>query len=260
MKGESTYATESITKLVDGQDNWKRLSYQTIWNMVCGLQGGLPGDLPKDVVIDAIGVSSGPCALYPTVLQTLQVPSEWYLGFRLFDGRFIYDNEYFSVLKSCKTNRRRSTVRQNSVTNLPDIKPSNNGAHQEIYPTCQKRIGFLEVQMAVRIGEIVISLDMKECLLGFYELGRTDQCQHDANETMLDRKYHPYAVETCVERPYPADSNYIRKIAVAQTKGDPTAQLLCCQQGYKAILMKDCCLNCAFEQSLNQKFKLIIVS
>lgn len=38
-----------------------------------------------------------------------------------------------------------------------------------------------------------------------------------------------------------------RRLGVAMTRWNPVAQFLCCEDGYQAILQKECCLNCAAE-------------
>jgi hypothetical protein len=261
VEGKKTFVTDCITDSLDGRDEGRKLSHSIIREMVFGLLGV--------AATDAVGLSNGACTLYPMVLQTLQVPSEWQVGFRLVDGRFVYGDQYFDKLVSC-TGSRRPKMRSNVVSNLDDIFPCNNGPQYEVLPTIQRRMGFLELRMNVRVKytekgksnptEVETVLDMKECCAGFLELVRTGRCQHYPHtETMLDPQALPHTIPTRLDSPLAANSNNVEKIAIALTKGDPTAQLLFCHEKYRAILMQDSCLTCAFNQAREQKFDLIIV-
>jgi hypothetical protein len=90
---------------------------------------------------------------------------------------------------------------------------------------------------------------------GSMMLKRTEACPHSSTNPL--KATQPRIITTSVLAPGTHDRG---TIAIVMTKGNPTAQLLSCEARARALLMEDCCLDCAVEQAVKIGINRIIVS
>lgn len=95
-----------------------------------------------------------------------------------------------------------------------------------------------------------MNLDLESILTTLYGVQETDPCNHSTNTPLRSGSEHSVTT-TSVASPYTS----IMKTAIAQTQHNPVARLLCCEFDMLAMLLKDCCLDCALNQ-LSQRRSL----
>lgn len=77
-------------------------------------------------------------------------------------------------------------------------------------------------------------------------------CSHPVTDSM-DLSKHA-SIPTSVASP-----SAVRRFGVAMTRWSPVAQFLCYENGYQAVLQRNCCLNCASEGLAATAHVVIIV-
>lgn len=192
--------------------------------------------------------------IYATVLEALKIPTRPMISFELRDGRLSFHGRYHSGLASSSV-ASRSRAKKLIARNRGPIRPSNMGAHSKLLMTVRETANFLELRTSVRYNGTEVDFDLTQTIPAYFALERTEACTHPPSST-FDAPPNSIFLTTVKSPP----SQKLDSIAVSMTLGNPTAQLLCCEPGVKAILMQDCCLDCAIEQAKQGDFKLIIVS
>ena len=185
-----------------------------------------------------VAISSGSCTIYPTILKTLSVPSHQTVTFTLVEGIFVFEGRYHRRLDAKSVRARPKTRRSLRKDNI-------GSSHDEIHigsPLLTVREAFdcLEVLCSFKSSGYDTKVDLERVILGYFGMRWTDTCHHPTTDH-VDRDKDRF-VTTSVASPA-ALGGY----GVVMTRWNPIAQFLCCEMGYQAILVKDCCLNCAAE-------------
>ena len=235
-----------LIKKIIFEEEFCFISAQSVFQEIMGLVSSLFRET-------ALASSCG-STIYPTVLKTLQIPSNSVASFELLDGKLIFEERYYTDLSSASTTLRPKAKR--SVTRKRDeINPSNIGEHESLLMTVQETTSGLKVRTTARYAGTNIHLGLSEIIQASLSLERTSACLHPSTNALRDSSHE--VVLTGISAPRSSKRN---SIAVAMTQSNPTAQLLCCEPGANMILMQDCCLKCALEEAASGSFDVIIVS
>ena len=198
---------------------------------------------------NSIITSSKSCTLYPTVLKTMKLPGHQLVTFTLVEGQIVHGHRYHRSLRAAEARARRKAKQ----TLMGPIVPSHIGVHSS-GPLLTIREGYdsLELHVSIEYARNEVKLDLRQIIIGYIGMRWTSMCAHPVTKPMDPFKYAPLA--TSVTSPAA-----IRGLGIAMTRWNPTAQFLCCGNGYQAILQKECCLDCAAEILCSNTNGIIIV-
>jgi hypothetical protein len=252
--GGSLVMLEALSDLLAEQDvNY--LSCETLHLEILSLaltDEGLRSHPPASL-LQTIGTSSMSSTIYPAVLECFSINSNLDKTFELLDGSFVFTDRYYSKLES-----KLAGVRRKAFRSIPahenDIFPSNYGEHSRLQLSLHERFKSLELRTTISFEGQIWHLDLSSVLIGYLALERTKPCCHSPTDH-LDREKLSNVIATSVAAPYVSDvtvDNWPRgrqaETAIAMTRSNPVAQLLCCERGRSGLLQWECCLNCAVEQ------------
>ena len=184
-----------------------------------------------------IMTSSRSCTLYPTALKTIKLPSHQLVTFTVVEGQIVHEHRYHRYLCAAK-----ARARPKAKHSLADhILSSQIGVHSSS-PLVTIREGYdsLELYISIEYARKEVKLNLSEVILGYIGMQWTSMYTHPVVKPMDPFKRAPLA--TSFTSPAPAG-----RLGVAMTRWNPVAQFLCCENGYQAILQKECCLDCAAE-------------
>ena len=222
-----------ITRAVTGK--WQTLKIEYIADRVVNLVNAL---LDTNRLTRGLAWSSNSCTIYPTVLNTLSVPSHQSVTFTLIEGILVFDGRYYDRLMAKRVELRPWT---GNVLEADDIGPSLDGMHiGSPTVTIREAFNFLEVLCSLKSSGHYTKLDLARVCLGYMSMRWTDPCHHpmiDPRDLDKDR----FKITSVAS---PAATG---RFGVVMARWNPMAQFLCCDCDYQAILVKDCCLNCAAE-------------
>ena len=185
-----------------------------------------------------VAISSDSCTIYPTILKSLSVPSHQTVTFTLVEGMFVFEGRYHRRLDAKQVRARPKTKK---TLRRHDIRSS----HDEIQMgspllTVREAFDCLEVLCSFKSSGYDTKVNLKAVILGYIGMKWTDTCHHPMTDLMnLDKDDF---VATSVASPA-AEGRF----GVVMTRWNPIAQFLCCELGNQAILVKNCCINCAAE-------------
>ena len=190
-----------------------------------------------------MAMSSASCTIYPTILKTLSVPSYQSITYTITEGILVFEGRHYLRLYADKLyDSRPKTPRSEtgeSVQQEDYIRPSLDGLHiNSTLLTIRENFDHLEVLCSFKHSGNDIKVDLEEIIQGYIGMRWTDTCHHPMTDCMpLDGKFSI----TSVASPAAAEGQH----GVVMARWNPVAQFLCCEYGYQAILVKDCCLSCA---------------
>lgn len=180
---------------------------------------------------------SDSCTIYPTVLNTLSVPSHQYVTFTLTEGNLVFEGRYYDSLLAYLVGPRPTT---RSVLGVDDIRPSLDGMHISPLLTIRETLVALMVRCSIKSSGHDTKVDLRSVIEGYIGMRWTNPCHHpmtdprnlDGDRFQITSLASPAAEE---------------RFGVVMARWNPMAQLFCCDLGNQAILVRDCCLNCAAE-------------
>jgi hypothetical protein len=200
----------------------------------------------------SLGRSSGACTIFPAVIETLEVHQDGVFNFELLDGMFILTNRYHRALSS--SGGPRAKAKSSLLPTQAPIIPSSRGEHSDISVTLREGYSELLVQLTARMAGSFVPIDMTSMVIAYMGLERSNECQHRLDYP-LNERYRRKITVTGVSMPRAAG----KKLALAMTRANPGAQLLCCEEGARCIFLQGCCLDCGVEQA-GEAFNVLIVS
>lgn len=185
-----------------------------------------------------LALSSDSCTIYPTILQTLSVPSHQFVTFTLVEGQLVYERRYHRYLRAKPA---RARPKATTALHKDTITPSHIGVHVGSPSlTIREGFDFLEIICTFRFAGNDIKVNLEAVIWGYIGMRWADMCSHPVTDCMDLSKYA--SIPTSVASP-----SAVRRLGVAMTRWSPVAQFLCCENGYQAVLQRNCCLNCALE-------------
>ena len=185
-----------------------------------------------------VALSSGSCTIYPTILKTLSVPSHQTVTFTLVEGTFVFEGRYHCRLDA-KLVRARPKTR--NLLQKDNIRSSHDETHiGSPLLTVREAFDCLEVLCSFKSSGYDTKVNLEAVILGYIGMRWTDTCHHPMTDDMYPTQGGFIATSV-------ASPAAIGRHGVVMTRWNPIAQFLCCELGYQAILVKDCCLNCAAE-------------
>lgn len=185
--------------------------------------------------------SSGSNTIFPVALRDIKLHRGQYTRFELREGQLIFNGRYYNSLKGHETSARSKLEKGGLVT------ITSRGEHSSLDATVRECLNYLELRVTARVLGMNVDLNLESIIIASLGVQETDPCEHSMN-TSLRPDVECLVTATSVAHPFTSS----KKIGVAQTWNNPTAQLLCCEPGMLAVLLKDCCLNCALDQLLQR--------
>ena len=198
--------------------------------------------------------SSERSTVFPSVLESLAVPRHQLATFELVDGRLIYEGGYHRSIAAEVPSETRPKARKPLAG---EMKPSHTGRADENPGMngilIRKTASDLAVSFDIYYGGFTTHLNLKSVLIGYLGMRWTEPCPHRVTDTMdVTRRK---AISTSVTAP-----SAFGKLGVAMTRGSPSSQFMCCEDGHQAVLQTRSCLNCAAEPYPDQNAVVIIVT
>jgi hypothetical protein len=240
-------ATEFLTCKYS-QDHFD-VSCQKIHNEVMALVSYVSEG--RDRVIPELA-SSDSSTLYSGVLRTMSIAPDRGVLYYLVDGRLQLNGRYHPSLRTLPVPERPKATRS-LYTHKGVVKPSSFGEHIDLLLTVHERSNFLELTCAVRFSGNTVRLQLTRALVASYGLEESEPCEHSPTEELsADRMEN--IMTTSVAAPRAQE----KKIAIVQTAGNATAQLLSCELAVPTIIQRRSCLNCTYDEA-DGKFEMIIV-
>jgi len=193
--------------------------------------------------------------IFASVLRSLQIPTSLLRTFELVDGQLVYNGRYYTSLSQDSDNVNRN-VAQKSILSMPKlVEPSNIGQHSHLSITVFETISGLTLKATAQCAGQILSFPLSSIVNALFELQATARCTHPSSKP-LKKTLNRWVLITSVAAPRPEG----RRIGIVMTKSNPTAQLLSCGVGVRGLLLRDCCLDCAFQQAKRGRFHTIIVT
>ena len=177
------------------------------------------------------------------------MPACQHVTFKLVEGRIVHGGQYYDDLcakfAKCRPKAKTSLLNRG-------IRPSHLGTPTEKLVTIWEGFNYLEVKCSLQFAGNYIDVDLKAVILGYIGMIWASECSHPASDCLRFSKSE--AISTSVAAPSGQDV-----MGVAMVRYDAVAQFLCCENGYQAVLQKDCCLNCALGDMVPRSYIVIIV-
>ncbi|CEL02065.1 hypothetical protein ASPCAL01640 [Aspergillus calidoustus] len=249
--GWKWYGTRLATQFLTykySQDTFDA-SCQKIHSEIMSLAGYISET--KDRVIGQLACSDS-STIYSGVLRTMSITPDRGVLYYLVDGRLQLNGRYHSSLRTLPVPERPKATRS-LYMHKGVVKPSSFGEHLDLLLTVHERSAFLELTCAVRFSGNTVRLQLARVLIASYGLEESEPCEHSPTEELsADRMEN--IMTTSVAAPRAQE----KKIAIVQTAGNATAQLLSCELAVPTIIQRRSCLNCTYDEA-DGKFKMIIV-
>ena len=187
--------------------------------------------------------------IFPSILTSLQIPLRQLVTFSLVDGLIVYEQRYHTELHAGEVRERPEKRKAHLVG---DMLPSHIGVHSgSALLTIRETFNCLEIHCSIQYAGCETKINLRDVIYGFCGLHWPGMCSHQFDTPLNMVKYPASATNV-------AEPTAFRRLGVAMTRRNPTAQFLCCQGDVPAILQRDCCLNCAAE-ALRGRQGVIIV-
>lgn len=190
-----------------------------------------------------------------------------YRGLELLSGPIVYNGRYYTQLSSTVAS---DFTEDSTYIRSPGgrLLPTSEGVHSELFMAIVEKADGLLLYPTVTVHGQRSDICLADCLTRLIALNKTVPCEHD-RRTPLRMEYSRAAIAASVRCP-PVES-LDDKIAVAQTAGNSTAQILSLYKGHPypsvrgmkvrpSLLCYHSCLNCAFEQARARGIRKIIVA
>lgn len=198
-----------------------------------------------------IGFSSGANVIFPAALRDVKVLSGLPIVYEVLEGKFILEGRYHMNLRSFSVTPRKK-AKKNMSNRKDEITPTSSGEHENLTMTVRECLDFLELRTMIRGSGQNVSVSLLSIIISSYGLEETEPCDHP-EDSPLDTASKQLVMTTSVVSPATTEKTVVNSVArkrtsIAQTKHNPTAQLLGCEKGVRSVLLKECCLNCALSQ------------
>lgn len=190
---------------------------------------------------------------YPRLLLTMALDANKHVSYDLLDGRIQYNGRYHATLDNQVAGERWES-RESLDATQNTVQASSAGVHSSIMFTLFERSNGLDLCCAVRFAGRETPVNVCDAIVSSFGLCDSRPCGHSRNTALSSRRVMDI-ITTSVECP----QAFGKKIAIVQTAGNPTAQLLACEGSVDAIIQKLSCLNCAYDEAVERRIKKIIV-
>lgn len=244
------YTFGDVTGLITATIGTYDVPFSYITSTVCYRAmrtfGGSSGDLAR---------SSASSTISATVLRSLQVPKSLLRTFELVDGQLVYSGRYHRQLQMDCHFDGRPRAEKPIVSRLNVVEPSNIGQHSHLSLTFFEDISGITMKATAKYAGKILDFTLLPIINSLFALQATAKCSHPPSSP-LEESLNEMVMITSVAAPRPEGS----RIGIVMTQSNPTAQFLSCQDGVRGLLLRDCCLNCAFRQAKEGGFDTIIVT
>ena len=220
---------------------------------------GVPVCIRSDEVIKRVfamfGLSSGSgevlvcskaCTIYPDVLETLTIPVDERLAFKLVEGNLMFQGRPHTAMRAPAISEPTSLTSQGQKTK--SLYPNNLGVAERVELTVTEDFQCLRINCIIAYENLRRQLNLRDVIAGFIRMRYALPCPHSGNSA-IDTAKRP-ARATSVYSPATAS---IDEIGIVMTRQNAESQFLSCRHDNLAILQRDCCLNCAAAQVTDHK-------
>jgi hypothetical protein len=223
-------------------------SASDIHSILMGLAGPLTYTFHTD-----LAWSNHSSTMCPASLLRLKRGLDEGVQYELRDGQILVDGRYYTRL-SCVSVKARPMSNKSLYQGRGKLTPTSLGEHSNLIFTVQESLRCLELRTTAMFNGQSLHLDLADIIISSLEAQVAAPCEHD-HDSALDEAYCKDVITTSVVSPL-AEAG---KVAITQTRGNPVAQLLACEANNMSLLQRDCCLNCAVKQAMEEGINQIIV-
>ncbi len=199
--------------------------------------------------------SSGSSTILATVLKTFRTSPSLLRTFELVDGQLVYDGRCYTSLAEDRCGEIRGRAARSIVSRPKLVEPSNIGQHSHLSLTIFEDLSGLNVKATARYAGMNVKFSLSSIIRSYFALEATDKCSHPSSSP-LQRNLKGRVMITSVASPRPEGN----RVGIVMTQSNPTAQFLSCHRDVRSLLLRDCCLNCAYKQARKEGFHTIIVT
>lgn len=203
-----------------------------------------------------LAVCDNSSTIVPAPLINLKNDAEYGYLFWLLDGQIIRKDRAYTMLTAEWFGYGRETSHSNRCSDTKALIPNSSGEHSDLRFAIVEDVDSLDIKTDIIGSGKMVKLDWHEAIIGSMALTDGSPCLHPLLAPLEDG-FADEVWEASVLAPQaPSD-----KIAIVQTRQNPTAQFLaCCYMGGTALLQRSCCLNCAVREAKQLNLRRIIVA
>lgn len=198
---------------------------------------------------------NGASTILPAPLLDLHVNLEQGYRYKLFDGQLLIKGRYHRDLKAVPV-RSRSQATTSLTAREDGIRPSSIGEHDQLSFTLREGLSCLELRTSILVRGQSVHVDIGNIMLGAMGLENAPACDHDILD-MFSFTFEPNALVTSIAT---IKTEGRGGIAIVQTMGNPTAQFLACDKGFRSVLQRRCCIDCAVQHARKRMARQIVVA
>lgn len=226
---------------IEGKTTFRCGTFHWIMTNMISNAGGIGG----------IGFSSGANVIFPAALRDTSLAPGLPIVYEVHEGKFMFEGRYHMALKGAQVTPRKK-AKKNIPGRKDEVVPTSGGSHENLVMTVRECFDFLELRAMIRVSGQNVSVNLGWIIIASYGLEETEPCDHHV-DIPLDPNSKHLVVTTSVASPATSektsfDGKIETRTSIAQTKHNPVAQLLCCEEGVTSLLLKECCLDCALSQ------------
>lgn len=203
----------------------------------------------------SLAQSNDASTMVPESIMRLEMDRPPMVRYFLYEGLLLFKDHHYRRLLPQECCEKRPSATQSIRTFRSKIEPTSYGEHSAVRFTVKEiseRVLQLRSTLLVRGRSIQINL--LEIMQAAMEVADAGRCDH-RHSAELESELHERVCTTTVAEPRARK----QQIAIVQTKGNPTAQLLACEQYMRSVLQTNCCLNCAVQRCEAEGLSQIIV-
>jgi hypothetical protein len=201
-----------------------------------------------------IARSDGAATLIPAGILYFGHEICHYRGLELIDGLIFHENRYHNkVISDIGTDGPRPIA---SAPRVKPIHPTADGVPLDISFAVAEDVHGLVLECTATFAGLRQSINLRERIDQLFGLLDAYPCNH-SRKTVLKQEYVRVVQTNSALSPDGRNGDHL---SIVQTAGHPTAQLLALTRWEPAILCRECCLNCAYEQAREKEIYKIIVA
>jgi hypothetical protein len=203
--------------------------------------------------IGTIGVGDGASCIFPYTLQNPRFSDPPSLLYRLVEGEFHDGRNYYRRLFYHPDPRPPSRFCSQYLGRpFSELIASDLATYSNFVISARPTNDALEIRTAIRLNGVEIQLDFLVLHLNYMSMNIARACSHNPTAP-LDKKKNRLVVPTSAATPI-ATGNLI---SITLTHNNPEAQFVACDTG-AALFQGNACLNCAVDEAVKEKWKLVI--
>ena len=194
-----------------------------------------------------LGIGTGSQVIVPSRLLSLSLEPGLPIRYSILEGSFILGEHRYGKLSNGEPSTHE--VLNGAIPDGNAIVPSNIGVHSSLSITVHEKMDYLDLTATVRVCQTNYILNLFEAITASYYLNKAIPCSHDTL-ARLDSQFSQDVAAISIAAPKSS------LVSIVMTKDNTEAQLLACKLKTNLLLATDCCLNCAYQQLMNNPEKV----